>query len=308
MVDVSVIICTRNRAGFIEDCLDSVANSIRFLNKNKTCEIVVVNNKSTDDTQIVLERWTLRNPDVFLSVIIEKRLGLSNARNAGVASSKGNLIVFTDDDCRLDISYLSKLIELDEQDLDSIIRGGRIELGCKDDLPLTIKTSREIECWSRTEKSARKKRISGLISGANMAMRRMIIQEIGDFDILLGAGSNIPGSEDTDYLCRAYIKDIKIEYNPNLIVHHFHGRRCKKSANQLLKNYAIGAGAVYLKYIATEFDLFRPFIWNFKLALKEISTFKNLYVPEYNISYCTLLFCNILGMIRYISQKIIFRL
>jgi glycosyltransferase involved in cell wall biosynthesis len=92
-INVSVIVCTWNREFSLRRCLDS------FLEletpKNFNWEMVVVNNNSTDSTCEVLEEYKLKLP---LKIVLEKELGLSMARNAGLKASQGKLILFTDDD------------------------------------------------------------------------------------------------------------------------------------------------------------------------------------------------------------------
>lgn len=298
-MQISIIICTRNRAEDVTLCLDSVATSIRFA-PDILCEIILVDNGSTDETQNVIKGWAENNQDIQLHSVVEPCVGLSRSRNTGLSVAKGDLLVFTDDDCRMDRHYISTAREYDLKDLTPVIRGGRIELGNPVDFPITIKVSDQIERWQKSEKPARNKPISGFISGANMMMRRSTASMLGKFDVLLGAGTNIAGSEDTDYLCRAYINGIDIEYVPDMIARHFHGRRTQEQAHQLLKNYSIGAGAIYIKYLFHDFDLFRPFIWNIKNAMNEIKQSDNLYLPEYGLSYKNIVAYNIYGMCLYI--------
>lgn len=301
---VSIIICTRNRAKFLSLCLDSIASSIRFVPDSSNCEIILVNNGSTDDTLSVVDQWSSANPDISLRVISEQKVGLSNARNTGMAAARGDIFIWTDDDCRMAPQYIIKALDYDAKDTAPVIRGGRIELGDKDDLPLTIKTSDQIARWSKADRSARVTSLCGSISGANIVVRRSVVDLLGPCDVRLGAGTRISGSEDTDYLCRAYTEGVIIEYVPDLVVFHFHGRRTKDQGRKLLKNYNVGAGAVYIKHVISNFDLFRPFIWNIKNARNEIRQSRNLYLPEYDLSYKNILVLNIYGMCLYIFYSV----
>jgi len=301
---VSIIVCTRNRARYLSLCLDAVATSMRAVPESANCEIVLVDNGSTDDTQNVVTTWANAHKDIDLRIVREDNKGLSNARNAGLSASKGDLIIMTDDDCCMAQNYIVKAFEYDAKDVAPIIRGGRIELGDQNDLPLTIKTSDQVEHWSKGNRSAKSSPLCGAISGANIVIRRSTANIIGKFDPRLGAGARIAGSDDTDYLCRAYIKGIRIEYVPDLIVSHFHGRRTKDQGRKLLRGYNIGAGAIYIKHIFNDFDLFRPFMWNIKNAMNEIRQSKNLYLPEYDLSYKNVLVLNLYGMCLYLFYSI----
>ena len=61
-------------------------------------ELVVVDNNSTDSTRAAVEHFA-RAALFPVTYVFERQPGLSFARNAGVAGSRGSIIVFTDDDC-----------------------------------------------------------------------------------------------------------------------------------------------------------------------------------------------------------------
>ena len=69
-------------------------------------ELLVIDNGSTDDTKQVVEGF--RRPG---RTSTESRPGLSSARNAGVAASTGDLIVFTDDDVVVDPGWSAALTD-----------------------------------------------------------------------------------------------------------------------------------------------------------------------------------------------------
>uniref|UniRef100_UPI00286E8B15 glycosyltransferase family 2 protein n=1 Tax=Sandarakinorhabdus sp. TaxID=1916663 RepID=UPI00286E8B15 len=91
---ISLIICTRNRAGPLGRCLAAVAGIVH----DGDWELVIVDNGSTDATAAVVADFAAQAG--FRVVQVHQPVpGLSNARNAGVAAATGELILFTDDDC-----------------------------------------------------------------------------------------------------------------------------------------------------------------------------------------------------------------
>ncbi len=94
----SVIVCTRNGADRIDDCLKACLTL-----DYPDFEIIVVNDGSTDGTQKLLE-----NTKGIRAFHLDP-CGLSAARNHGAAMSTGDILAFTDDDCRPDIHWLSWL-------------------------------------------------------------------------------------------------------------------------------------------------------------------------------------------------------
>jgi glycosyltransferase involved in cell wall biosynthesis len=86
----SVIIPTHNRAGLLEQALQSVLEQT-FTD----FEVIVVDDHSTDDTQARLARYDDPRLTYFLN---DHSRGGAGARNAGIARAKGQWIAFLDDD------------------------------------------------------------------------------------------------------------------------------------------------------------------------------------------------------------------
>lgn len=87
--DLSVIVCTYNRASYLPACLGSLrAAGVANL------EIVVVDDGSGDDTKAVVDR--LAGPDV--RYVYQTNKGLSTARNTGIAAATGRYVAYLDSD------------------------------------------------------------------------------------------------------------------------------------------------------------------------------------------------------------------
>ena len=109
MIDVSVIIPTRNRSKLLELSLRSV-----FWQRNVDIETIVVDDGSTDDTPQLLQRLG----DRIRVVRHERSQGVSEARNRGIAEARGTWVAFLDDD---DLWAAEKL----ELQLEALHRTGR---------------------------------------------------------------------------------------------------------------------------------------------------------------------------------------
>ena len=92
---ITVAVCTYNRAGLLEECLESLVNQTADAN---TFEVIVVNNGSTDQTQQVAQQFT-RQHSTF-HVVIENKPGLSHARNLAFRNARSNWISYIDDDTK----------------------------------------------------------------------------------------------------------------------------------------------------------------------------------------------------------------
>jgi glycosyltransferase involved in cell wall biosynthesis len=100
---LSFVVPAYNEEAYLPACLASILDQTRSL-PAATCEIIVVNNASTDHTREV----ALRYPGV--TVVDEPRKGLTFARQAGFAVSTGDLIANVDADSCLTPGWVAKVL------------------------------------------------------------------------------------------------------------------------------------------------------------------------------------------------------
>ena len=96
---VSVVVPTYNRGDRIRECLDA----LRAQRTERPYEILVVDDGSTDDTASVVQRC----PPVRL--IRQENAGPAKARNRGVAEARGDVVLFTDDDCVPEPDWIERM-------------------------------------------------------------------------------------------------------------------------------------------------------------------------------------------------------
>ena len=294
---LSVIVATRNRAHAIAGSLDSIAASLANA-APIDAEIVVVDNGSGDATSKAVEQWATGCP-FPVRLVVEPRPGLSVARNRALRTAQGELLVFTDDDCRLSKEYVRELLRYDASDVEPVLRGGSVELGDQTDLPITIRTTTTRQRFHRHSDPATHESIVGHISGCNMAMRRALVEKLGPFDERFGAGSKLESGEDSDYLFRAYLAGFTLEYVPDMTVFHYHGRKQKLVGYKLYRGYSIGTGAIYAKYLFSQPKLCLPFCWDVKKSINEILSGRNLFNPIIDFSFKHKVAYAALGAVRY---------
>lgn len=93
MREVSAIVTAHNEEAFLTDAIESV-----LAQDLAVCEIVVVNDASTDATQALIDTYVTARPDLIRSVTLPRSLGAPGARNAGAARARGQLLAFLDGD------------------------------------------------------------------------------------------------------------------------------------------------------------------------------------------------------------------
>ena len=89
---LSIIIPVYNVELYLRECLDSV-----FAQDLTDCEVIVVNDGSTDGSRDILGEYKEKRPDV-LTIVDKANGGLSSARNAGVEKANGDYFYFLDSD------------------------------------------------------------------------------------------------------------------------------------------------------------------------------------------------------------------
>ncbi len=96
---LSIIIPAYNAEAYLPQCLDSI-----LAQKHQGCEVIVVDDGSTDGTAALLERY----PDV--KVVHQENHGMSTARNRGLDEARGEYILFVDSDDLLTDGALATLV------------------------------------------------------------------------------------------------------------------------------------------------------------------------------------------------------
>lgn len=104
MPKITVIVPAFNSSRFLPRCLDSV-----LAQGEKSIEIVVVNDGSTDDTEDVLATYSARNPTI--RVISQRNAGVSSARNTGLSVATGRYVMFLDADDWIDATLVEDMTE-----------------------------------------------------------------------------------------------------------------------------------------------------------------------------------------------------
>ena len=97
---VSVIIPARNADKYIAETFDSL-----LAQTDPSWQAIVINDKSTDGTQAIIDDYAARHPDRFLC-FTGPGVGVSSARNLGLDKASGQRIMFLDSDDWVDPRWL----------------------------------------------------------------------------------------------------------------------------------------------------------------------------------------------------------
>jgi len=104
---VSVVVAVRNEEKNIKRLLKDI---VRQDYSEEEVEVIIVNDQSEDKTVEIIERfiteWPLMDIKLFNSVKAGKKAALSQ----GIENAKGELIVTTDGDCRIEPLWLGRIV------------------------------------------------------------------------------------------------------------------------------------------------------------------------------------------------------
>jgi GT2 family glycosyltransferase len=256
---VSVVVCTHNRVNDLKNCLDSLKKLI-----NKNLEIIIVDNAPKDD-----ETKKLVSQYAGFKYIQEPKRGLDFARNRGINESKGEIICFTDDDVVVDSYWINNLIKHFRYPLTAVVTGIT--------MPMELETKAQIifEQSNGFNRGFIKKEFTidninpfaagNVGAGANMALRKEYLNDIGLFDEALDGGTPSLSGGDQEFFYRTLIRGYKIIYEPGALVWHKH-RQDMINLRKTIFGYGVGVFAWWTKAILEEKEIASVFTcvrWSF---------------------------------------------
>lgn len=209
MILLSIIICTRNRANEVANCLAPVAEQARAF---EDVEVIIVDNGSTDDTRVVVEE-SIRELAYPFRYVYEPIAGLCQARNRGRAKAHGSVLAYIDDDEILGDGWVARVREHFHQQRSDCL-GGKIGSKLEGTFPFPVDdTMKWYFCETALGDQPRALNAPQHPNGGNMAFTTDVFDSVGGFDTNL----KLYGDE-TDFFRRAYENQFSIYYDPNVEV------------------------------------------------------------------------------------------
>ncbi len=303
-MELSVIICTYNRADSLIRILESFENQ-----KNESgisWEIVVVDNKSVDDTRArVMEFGNKTN--MIIKYFLETNQGLSFARNRGVLEARGDYLFFIDDD---EIAH-ERLIEalcrtFEDHGCDCV--GGRIHIRPQSLLPGWLKP----ELWGFLGHldygdEAFQMDEQRYPFGGNMAFSRKTFETIGLFHVDMGRkAQQLFGGEEYDFFKRFLASGGRAVYQPDAIAYHVVEKQKMRKNYFRRLHYSSGLQEAHLDDRFSGFRSLRgvPLFLFLQLTRSAIRFGRDIVVSGWNRSFRKeMTLWHFLGMIKGYYQR-----
>ena len=192
---ISAIIPVRNKARFVERCIGSV---ITASHHRADCEVIVVENGSTDGTALQVDALFASQARVIHSAATT----VAMARNEGAKIARGNILCFLDADVVVPADFFVRV--------DQVFRLPVAAAGCTVALPETGWISRT---WGQLHDRG-VANLTSLINSADCCVRVEPFWQVGGFDETLVTG------EDADLCLRLLEAGHELLETPALQVLH----------------------------------------------------------------------------------------
>lgn len=232
---ISVVVPTRNNESTIVELLESLARqTVRDFE-------VIVADSSSDRTPEIASRYP------FVRVVSVPPAGINVARNAGLSAAKGEIIAFTDGDCRVPPDWLESIKRFFEEHPDAAAVGGSVltareiarstaALYYNEALrPMMTIYARELEITVRNFHKAR------VPNGNNMAFKRRVLQG-NPFDESIRGGY-----DEVELLWRLCEAGYRVYASPLIKVEHFHTGGWRRMLRRAF-SYGRGHTMFFLKH------------------------------------------------------------
>jgi len=243
--DLSIIVCTYNRALFLKECLCSLTQQTL---SPERFEVLVIDNDSKDETQSVAEQFCQKYG--HFKVFLETERGHSQARNRGWKEACGRYVAYIDDDCHAASLWAEKILaSFAGINPSPTAVGGKILPRYATPPPAWFADSLETRSWgnSKTFLGPPVDRLG--FSGANMAFPRNLLEEMGGFSCRFGmVDGKLRMGEDTEFFMRLVVAGHgRFWYDPEIVVKHWTPPELFSLWARLSRSYRCGRSHYYLE-------------------------------------------------------------
>lgn len=209
----SVVIPSHGRALYLQRVVDGLANQTMT-----DFEVILIDNNQHAQLGALNPGRLLER----LQVVHEPRVGLSRAKNRGVAHARGEFVAFLDDDTVPEPSWLEMLLQGLSRHF-AAVAGGAIELGIQGNTPGWLGMAhRQLLAELLWEgKDIPEIGRSRYICGGNMAASKRTFDVVGGFRESFGrVGGVLRSSEELEWCCRAQTAGFRITFVVSARVQH----------------------------------------------------------------------------------------
>ena len=202
----SIVVPTYERAGALRGCLESLA-ALDY--PRERYEVIVVDDGGRVPLEDVVEPLRGR---MNLELLSQPRGGPAAARNAGVARAGGELVAFTDDDCRPRPEWLRRLAERFQAAPEEAAGGRTVNALARNPFSSAAQLVIDVGYRQNNEGSENRR----WFTTNNLAVPAAGFRAVGGFD------PSFRTAEDRDFCSRWVAHGLRMSYEPRAVVEHAH--------------------------------------------------------------------------------------
>lgn len=237
-LDASVLICSRDRPELLLDTVGSV-----LAGDAVPAELVIVDQSAVAHAELAA-MGEVRGCRVRYVQTVSA--GLSRARNIALKTARHDVAVLVDDDMLVETAWLAALLD-GRPAGPRCVATGRVlaapEEGHGGIVPPAALVTRDAPAVYRGPQPI------DVVPGANVALPRALVLDLGGYDERLGAGTRFSAADDNDMGHRLLLAGAEVHHVPAAVVLH----RAWRSPRELVAlrwRYGRGKGAFYAKHAA----------------------------------------------------------
>lgn len=219
--EISVIVCTHNRATHTLACVGELLRSPEASN----LDIIVVDNASSVEHHALLKS-NLTSP--LVRFVSEPRPGVSLARNLGASLARNEWLAYLDDDALPFPDWAARANHLARISGPTVglIGGAVLPRWPEASAPESVRPDHLGPRWRNLlslidrERKARGSRVPEVVA-CNMLLRRSVLERVGWFPVELGrTPHSLLGGEEIIVARRVAAYDFSVQFDPALRVYH----------------------------------------------------------------------------------------
>lgn len=255
---MSIVVPTYNRKEKLRETINAVAKQ-----DYPDYELIIIDDGSSDGTEELVKELQQKFP---LRYFKQNNKGPAVARNLGVEKARGEIIVFTDDDCVPEKNWLTELKKGFRNKNIAVVGGSS---------PFE-ESKRLIDRWQISQAKNHGERYQS----NNLAIKKDIFLKMGGFN----TSFDYQGAEDTELLLRLRTKGYRFCRNKKAVILHKHRNNFK---SLLKKPWLYGHGDIIYMRDNPKYKTKRPFyiflspLVALKTALNQIRHSKKIHFPVF---------------------------
>jgi len=259
-IDLSIIILSYNTEKLLMQCINNLINNLKLKTNNhnlklKTvCEIIVVDNGSTDNSVEKVKEYKIQNTKYDIHLIEnQSNLGYAKGNNVGLKQARGEYILFLNSDTEVFPGALEEAVDFVKKNPDigaltakTILASGKMDPDCHRGFPTPWAS---ITYFLGLEKLFPKSRLFGQYhkyylnlnenheieagAGAFMLVPKKVIDEVGGWD-----EQYFFYGEDLDFFYRIKKAGHKVMFFAKPLLKHYKGASSglRKESKDISKN------------------------------------------------------------------------